>query len=117
MEKRLAEPAIDLSGQRQAIVAIRAPTLVIAGTHDLATSAAEGRAVAEAIQRPVHGGSAKLGREGDVQIAHPAAVHPALFGPPRRQDVAAHFLHHVGAAPRRGRPWRPPITLLEMTSA
>lgn len=35
--------------QRQAIAAIRAPTLVIAGTHDLATSAAEGRAVAEAI--------------------------------------------------------------------
>ena len=35
--------------QRQAIAAIRAPTLVIAGTHDLATSAAEGRAVADAI--------------------------------------------------------------------
>lgn len=35
--------------QRQAIAAIRAPTLVIAGTHDLATSAADGRAVADAI--------------------------------------------------------------------
>lgn len=35
--------------QRQAIAAIRAPTLVIAGTHDLATPAADGRAVANAI--------------------------------------------------------------------
>lgn len=35
--------------QRKAIVAIRAPTLVIAGTYDLATPAADGRAVAEAI--------------------------------------------------------------------
>lgn len=35
--------------QRQAIAAIRAPTLVIAGAHDMATSAAEGRAVADTI--------------------------------------------------------------------
>lgn len=35
--------------QRQAIHAIRAPTLVIAGTYDLATSAADGRALADAI--------------------------------------------------------------------
>jgi 3-oxoadipate enol-lactonase len=35
--------------QRQAITAIRLPTLVIAGSHDLATSAADGRAVADAI--------------------------------------------------------------------
>lgn len=35
--------------QRQTIAAIRTPTLIIAGTHDLATSAADGRAVADAI--------------------------------------------------------------------
>src|SRR3546814_3801533 len=35
--------------QRQGIAAIRAPTLVIAGTHDLATPAADGRFVADAI--------------------------------------------------------------------
>src|SRR3546814_5751882 len=40
--------------QRQAIAAIRAPTLVIAGTHDLATSAAEGRAVADAISNATY---------------------------------------------------------------
>ena len=38
--------------QRDAIAAIRAPTLVIAGTHDVATPPADGRFLADASRAP-----------------------------------------------------------------
>ncbi len=65
--------------QRQAIAAIRAPTLVIAGTHDLATSAAEGRAVADAIPNAKY-------------VELPAAHLSNIESAPAFTDALVHFL-------------------------
>ena len=72
--------------QRDDVARIRAPTLVIAGTHDAATPPADGRFLAERIAGARY---VELRRRASVQRRGRAAFTQALvdFSPPERSDT------------------------------